>query len=308
MTAVIRPGMFEFGRRPGPERTRTGIPATPTIAPLTTEEQSAKAMLDSSLGEFGLGGLGGWAWEQFKRGVPVEQIFLDLRERPEYRARFPGMEALTKRGRAISEREYIELERSYTQIARAAGLPSGFYDQPDDFARLVQNEVSPQEFSTRVEMAAVSAYQSPPELRDELSRLYGMGPGELTAYWLDPDRALPLLQQQFLAGQIGSRARTTGFGTLTRDEAERLAQQGVTEQRAQEGFGRLAESGELFRALPGTGEDEITREEQLGATFTGNANALERVRRRQARRRGEFQGGGSYATSREGIGGLGPAR
>lgn len=281
-------------------------PRTPVAPP--AENLSARAQLDATLGQFGLSGLGGWAWEKYKAGVPVEQIFLDLRQTPEYKARFPAMEALAKKGRAVSEATYIDLERTFAQTRRAAGLPEGFYDRPEDFAKLIAGEVSPTEDAARVELARLSAFQAPPEVRDELARNYGIDAGQLTAYWLDPDRALPLIQQQYLSAQIGGQARTTGYGVLTKSESESLAARGVTEAQAQQGFGQLAESRGLFNALPGSGEDEIGREEQIGAVFAGNAGASERIRRRQAQRKAEFGGGGGFSSSREGVGGLGSAR
>lgn len=68
---------------------------------------SARAAITRVLDQFGLGSLAGWAWQRYVAGVPVEQIMLDLRERPEYRARFPAMRELADRGRAITENEYL---------------------------------------------------------------------------------------------------------------------------------------------------------------------------------------------------------
>lgn len=273
---------------------------------LTPGQASAKAIIQSALEEYGLGGLGDRLWQQYLGGAPIEQIMLDLRKTPEYATRFPGLDALRKRGRAISEAEYISIERSYTQSMRAAGLPSGFYDSPDDFGRLIAGEVSPSELSERIATYSMVANDSPPEVRAELQRLYGIGAGELTAFFIDPDRALPLLKQRAQAASLSAGAIRSGFGGLAVGEAERLAQLGVTDQQAQEGFGSLVDARELFSPLD-AGESAIGRDQQIGAAFGGDVGARRRIENRAARRKAQFDGGGSFASDKAGFGGIGSA-
>lgn len=271
--------------------------------------ESARAVLDATLAEFGLQELGSWVWQRYLEGFPISQIMLDIRDRPEYQRRFAGMQALSEKGRAISEAEYIQLERTYASLFRSAGIPAGFYDQPEDFARYIANEVSPAEMQNRIEMASTAAYQSPPEVRMELERLWGIGPGELTAYWLDPDKALPMLTQRYSAAQAAGAARSTGYGLLTQNEAQALGERGVTADQAEKGFSTLTSLGELFGALPGQeqSEDEISRQEQMGAVFSNDPRAQQRIERRQSQRKATFSQGGGYASDREGIAGLGNA-
>lgn len=285
----------------------TGTTSTST-SPSSGEDKGAKALIRSILSQWGLAPLADRLWKQYVNGAPIEQIFLDLRKTDEYKARFPGMAALSKKGRAISEAEYISLERSYLQIARAAGLPKGFYDRPDDFGRLIAGEVSPQEWAERVQIASAAAFSSPPELRSELSRLAGVKAGDLVAYWLDPKRALPKLQQAFGMAQLGAASIRTGFGLLTKDEASRLADLGISLEQATEGFASLADTPEeFFGVLPGEErvETEITRREQLGAAFEGNAAAKRRIQLRARRRVAAFDEGGGFAQTRSGFAGLG---
>lgn len=271
----------------------------------TAAERSARALIQGTLEEFGLGGLADRMWEQYLNGAPLEQIFLDLRKTPEWKAQYGVIDQLAAKGRAISEQEVIGLRRQFSQVARAAGLPPGFYDSNDDFDRYIAGEVSPSEYNDRVQLAARAAYQSPPEFRQEMEKLYGITPGDLTAYWMDPDKALPLVQQRFIAAQTSTAARRSGFGALTLDEAERLAGAGVTEAQANQGFSQLAANSELFGALPGEAANDITRGEQLAATFDNNAAAQERIRRRQEQRAAAGRGGGSFAAGRTGVAGLG---
>lgn len=272
----------------------------------TDAQKSARALIQATLDQYGLGALGDRLWQQYLQGSPIEQIFTDLRATPEYKARFPYMEELAKKGRAISEGEAIGIERSYVQIMRAAGIPEGFYDSPDDFARFIGNEVSPAELSQRVDTYVQAAVQAPPEVRTELERIYGIGPGHLAAYFMDDRKALPLIQSQVAASQRSATAVRTGFGGLSQTEAERLVQLGVSDKDAQEGFGSLVDARELFTPLD-AGETAIGREAQIGAAFGGDSIAKSKIDRRRRRRMATFDGGGGFAADREGLAGAGSA-
>lgn len=267
---------------------------------------SAQRIIEAALANLGLRSLARWAWTQHKRGVPIEQIFLEMRERPEYQARFPGIDVLRKKGRAISESQWIEYERSAAQMFRAAGLPSGFYDRPNDFSKFITGEVSLAELQDRVQTYTQAAFAQPPELRNQLRRLYGVNEGDLAAFFMDPNRALPLIQQRFVAAQVSGRAATAGFGQLTASEAEGLAQEGVTDEEAAEAFGEVVNAAELFQPIEG-GEDTLGRSDQL-SLVAGNTQARQRVEKQAARRKARFGQGGGFAGSQTGISGLGSAR
>lgn len=317
---MARQDIRQIGRTPPPAmdtfaerwQLRFGSGSTPAsggMSPatgLTDAQKSARALIQGQLDQYGLGGLGDRLWNQYLAGVPVEQIFADLRKTPEYAARFPGMAELQRQGRAIDEGTYISVERQYVNIFRAAGIPQGFYDTPDDFGRLIANEVSPAELNERVQTYTRAAYQSPPEVRDQLQRLYGVSAGQLVAFFIDPDRALPLIQNSYLAAQTAGAAQRTGFGALDRTTAENLASRGVTERQAEEGFGALVDSRELFSALD-AGETDIDRGTQIGAVFEGNSVARRKIEERRRRRQAQFEGGGGFAGTREGLSGLGSA-
>jgi len=272
----------------------------------TAEQRSAKAIIQGALAQYGLGSLGDKLWGQYLSGAPQEQIFLQLRNEPEYKTRFAGMDALAKKGRAITENQYIDYERTYANLAHQFGFPDGVVDKATTDA-WIAGEVAPTEVRDRFQLASQAATQAPKEVRDELNRLYGVDLGHLTAYYLNPDKALPVLQQQFAAGQLGAASKRTGYGNLSAAEAERLASLGISEDQAAKGFGNLAQSSELFGSLPGENGDTISRADQLGATFEGNSDAIRRLNKRAAERRAQFEGGGQFVTTSQGVSGLGSA-
>lgn len=295
-------------RQPTAASTATPVPSTTATTP---EGASARAIVESTLAKYGLGSLSQWAWEQYLGGAPIEQIFLDMRDRDEYKARFPGMSTLSAQGRAVSEAEYISLERTHAEIRRSYGLPEGFYDSPDDFADLIGKGVSPVEHRDRLELWSQYAGdiandpQNQPVLA-ELERLYGIGrgSGEFLSWVMDEDTAMPLIRRQLKASELSTSADRVGFGGLAREEAERLAAMGVTGDQAAQGFGALARSGELFSPIEGN-ENEITRGTQIAAAFEGNVDAQEEIQRRARGRVARFEGGSGYRAGEGGVSGLG---
>ena len=279
-------------------------------APAPEPDKDAQAYLERILGDYGLGSLSGWAWEQIQGGSTPARVLQDLRQRPEYKQRFAGLEMRREAGYgAIDEATYISLERSYRQIMHAAGMPPEFYDSPDDYATLIGRDVSPSEWQTRVNEGYLAATQAVDEVREQLQGLYGIDVSQLAAYFLDPDRALPLLQRQFDAARMSGTAVRTGYGALGVDEAERLAALGVTEQQAEEGFGFLEDAQELWNALPGEGgAASISRADQQAAVFGGDAEIRQEIRRRQETRVSQGSGGQSFAVGNQGVSGLGRTR
>jgi hypothetical protein len=284
-----------------------------TTAPLgtTPEQQSARGILDATLARAGLpASLGDRLWneEYLGKGTPAQTIVdVILPQTPEFKTAYPAYDTLFQKGRPITVKEYQGLVGSYTGLMQRYGLPESFWDETTDFTAWIGGEVSPAEVEARVKIASAASLTAPPEVRDALSQYYGIKPGDLTAYWLNPEKALPIIQQQFATAEVGGAATRTGFnaafGTLTREEAERLS--GIGAGTAEQ-FGGMAQLAPLFAE---TAEEtvDIGRAEALGA-IGQEAGAQETIRRRKAAREARFAGGGGAA----GIGGresgLGSAR
>lgn len=289
------------GRTPG-----AGATATAPDAPTT--DATALGILKSYLNNLGLGELADWAYNQgvVESGtLDQERLLVLLQDQPAYQRRFVGNQIRRQNGYStLTPADYLQVEDAYRTLMQNAQLPAGFYDNPDDFAQWIGRDVSVTELGQRITDGYIAAAQADPTVRAELRNFYGIDEGGLAAYYLDPNRAVSSLVRQLNAARIGSSARLTGFGALTAGEAEGLVGLGVTDQQASQGLGQLADQRQLFTPI-NQGEDTISREEQLAATFQGSAPALQRIRQRQRRRLAEFQGGGGYAASREGLAGLG---
>lgn len=263
--------------------------------------QNALATVRGALEQFGLTSMLDLITQYVQQDYDAESIMVLLRQSPQYKERFPAMDALAKKGRALSEAEYIAFERNASQLERAYGLPSGMLGK-DAVTRLLTNEVSAQELENRVTMAAAGAFQTSPEVKQQFRNYYGIDSGGLTAYFLDPERAMPLLQKQYVSAQIGAEAAMQSID-LGVSMAEELQVAGINQQQAREGFGRVAGQRELSM---GRG-DIVSQQELIGANLKGDTAAQQAIERAGAARVGRFAGGGQYLQTQQGTIGLGTA-
>jgi hypothetical protein len=207
----------------------------------------------------------------------------------------------------MTEAQILSYKDYATGLAQQAGLPPGFITD-NELTTLMGNDVSTAELDQRITQGFQKAAQAPPDVIAQMDQYYGIQntQGALAAYWLDPAKALPLIQQQFTSAQIGANATRTGYGQLAQPQAQYLASLGVTDAQAQTGFSNLAKQAQLFEALPGTSETNIGQGTQLGAEFGKNAANIQAIQERAQQREAVFQGNFRFAeTQNKGITGLG---
>lgn len=274
----------------------------------TEEQLDAKAHLERTLEEYGLGELKEWAWEQIVEGKSPTRILQDLRQQEAYKTRFAGMEIRRAAGlSAISEAEYLDYERTARQLMQRAGLPADFYNEPSDFAALIGNDIAPIELQARINEGWARVEQAPPEVQAIFNEFYGInGPTELAAFFLDPDRREPELIRKAEA------ARIAGFGNLyeldlDRSRAEELFDMGVDADQAQQAFAQVGRFAGLLTETVSETEDMTAEQEGLDAALGLDADSMNRLQRRSREREQSLAGGGGAAATRTGLG-LGSTR
>ena len=192
------------------------------------------------------------------------------------------------------------MEADYKQRLQAANMPAGFYDDPTDFQQLIANDVSPEELQGRIDQGYQAVKNASPAVIAEFKRLYGVGKGDLAAYFIDPQRARPTFdryeaQRQAQAAAVSSQAQAQAGLALSAQESEALVRSGITEAQAQTGFADIAAQQELFNPLQG--EQAITQEQQIAGTFGTNAEARKAIAARRRSRQAAFETGGGFATT-----------
>ena len=266
---------------------------------MTETQQSAFDIVNDLLDSYGLSGLSDFVSSYILEYDVIDDAVLmgQVRQQPAYKERFKANEARRNAGlNVLSEGQYIALENTYRQYLRASGLPSGFYDSNEDFQNRIAADVSPGELAERVNQGYEAIRFADPTVVSQMQERYGVGEGELAAFFLDPDRATPLLLRQARAAEIAGGAVQGGVA-FTAAEAERLAQEGVTQQQARAGAALIAE-GEAFGLTTEerqAGEQELSRQEQIGAVFGTDPQAAQRQRQRTRRRQAAFESGGRFA-------------
>lgn len=269
------------------------------------DADNALEIIKDKLREYGLEGLADQAYNMLLDGVSAEAVVLRLRESDEFKNRFSGMQMRRENGMsAISPAEYISLERSYRNVMMTAGIPEGFYDSPDDFAAFIGNDVSQAEMTERVAMAATAVQSIDPNLKTQLQDLYGIGvenDGELTAYYLDPQRGTDIIEQRLqleAAGLSAASVGTLGSG-FESDTAERLVDLNIQQREITERFkGQRAVTQQLVGEA-----DAMSASEFAAAEFGFDSDAVADLAqlRGQRQQRGVRQTG-SLVTQRGAIG------
>lgn len=221
-------------------RTTRNLGLDPSVAAQRTNwVETLKAKYD----EVGLGGLADRIIEFTKQGLDSKTIDIKITETPEFKMRFPANEARKKAGLPVlSLDEYIAVENAYQSVLRQSNIPKGFYDSKDDFTKFLENDVSPTELKQRVDVAERFVDGVESYFTDSLQRFYGLSKGDLIAYALDPERAMPLITRQVRAAEFGGEAARQGL-QISASMAEQYTggPLGISQSQARQGFEQVAQ-------------------------------------------------------------------
>lgn len=276
---------------PAQEEAAQTDPTTDLVIP---DNSDAKAYVTEVLRRYGLESLADDVWDGITGDATEAEIMQNLRQTEEYQTRFAGMAARDANNlNAISEEEYLQLERGYQQIMRAYGLPAKFYDSPEDYAEFIGQDVSVAELEERVVDGMIAARNAPVEVQRALKEFYGISSAEgaLAAYYLDPDKSLDAIAQEFRAAQVAGAGKISGvFDGLDQQRAEELAAMGVDFGAALQGFGQIGQMEALFKESISEGTDLTAEGEGIDAFLAGNARARKAINKRLEQRRAAFSG------------------
>jgi hypothetical protein len=305
---------------PDPPPPPPSPPAPPGENPNEGTRRIARDYLRELFGTFGFSAedvnqlmseLEPWITQGYADG-DGEALMMKFRGTTTYQQRFTGMAELKGRGQAISESEYIQLESSYRNVMQNYGLPTTFYDKPEDYARLIGAGLSVREVEQRV-IAAKQALN--PLVAQELQEYYGVSAGTGMAYLLGLTNAEGVAlesartQEQIRTGaraaQIGAAAERAGF-SMDKTYAERLGGTSVGTTVDPFQMGTLAQLEGTFDQARRIADRETTlaaidteaydQRDALAASF-GDEQAKLASERRGKRERSRFAGSSGVAGS-----------
>jgi len=256
--------------------------------------QSIIAAVTGVFNSYGMSNIVPLITQYAQQGISADAIGILVRASPEYAQRFPAMAALTAKGRAITEGEYIAYEKSAAGLERQYGLPAGMLT--GSITNLLTNEVSAAEMADRVQLASVGAIQAPADFKLQMQTRFGIDQGGLIAHYLDPTIAEPLLQKQYAMAVIGTEAARANVDGVSTDYLALLQNEGVSQAQAHQAFGTVAGQGGL---TVGKG-DTVSTDQLVQTQFGTSSDASASVERAVKAKVGAFQGGGGFSQDKSG--------
>lgn len=176
-----------------------------------TAKKTAQSEFRAALSELGLADLADEVDRLIKEDYTVAQIKMELPKTSAYQLRFPGMDALRKAGRAISEATYIANERGYQQTLRAYGLDTAVFGSRSEMGKYIALEVSPREFEERVNLASTRVKDNPDVMNTFKSYFPEVDESGVISYLLNPTKGMDIIKKQIRTTEIGAAATKAGF-------------------------------------------------------------------------------------------------
>lgn len=256
--------------------TATGGTST-TEAAKAQQKTNWKEFFKTTLTNWGLAGLIEDSLKFVDQGFSDDVVILKLQETAAWKQRFAANEQRKAKGLdVIDPATYLQLESDYQSAMRAVGLPRGFYDSTTDFTNLIAADLSPAEFNSRLNAAAQVVEGADPLFKQELRRFYGLSDGDMIAYALDPEKALPLIERKVQTVQFGAEATRQGIN-VGLETAERFGgTMGVTQEQARAGFQQVAAltpGVERLSAISARTQAPVTQEDIISFQFGGEGAA-----------------------------------
>lgn len=242
------------------------------------------------LQQYGLGSLADTLKGLILDGVTDQaSIQLSLQNTDAWKKRFAGNEILKQKGLSVlSVSEYLATEKSYQQVLKNYGLPKGFYDDSSDFASFIGNNVSANELQQRAQIYSDIAKRNDPAVVEQLKSM-GLSEGDILAHTMDATRAMPLIQRKYQQTLIGAAARRDGLST-DNPYAAHLADIGVTEQQAIQGYGTISENMGAMTTLAGVYGSDYSQHDFETEVFEQNGAAANKRKRLASQERANFSG------------------
>jgi len=253
----------------------TGAPVDTTLNKgLGTSETSAKqvdaiAAITALLSSYGIGSLGPAITAAVMKGYSSDTIQLIMQDPNSndplavaFQTRFPANKARLAAGKSVlSAGEYLAAERSYTQVMQSYGVAN--LATRDRLNQFITNDISASEVADRVSLAVNRVQNADASTKEALKQFYPMlNQSDIVSAVLDPTEGLPSLQRKITIGEIGGAALAQNLKDATGKidismGASALADLGVTQAKAREGFQQVAEltpRGNMLSDISTTGQ------------------------------------------------------
>jgi hypothetical protein len=251
----------------------TGENNKPTVTDLNTGPTKTQvdsiAAVTALLSSYGLGDLGPAITSAVMKGYSTDTINLIMQDPNSndplavaFQQRFPANKARLAAGKSVlSPAEYLAAERTYTQVLQSYGVANlATHDKLNQF---ITNDISATEVADRVSLAINRVQNADASTKVALAQYYPMlNQADIVSAVLNPAEALPALQRKITIGEIGGAALGQGLTDANGNinvamGAGALADLGVTQAKAREGFQQVADltpKGNMLSDISTTGQ------------------------------------------------------
>jgi len=222
-----------------------------------------------------------------------EQVKLQMRELPVYKARFSGNIARVSAGlNALSEAQYLQQENDYSEIFKMYGV--GNLSSRAQFSTLIGNAVSVTEVTRRIDAAVKRVKNADPEVLKTLKNFYPtITDTDIVSYFLKPAETLPELERKTTVAEIGTTAKQFGMSETGLTRFEDLQRYGVNLAKAREGYSLIAEELPTATKLSSIYDEMNVAYGQTQAEeeqFKGSASAKRKKEQLIEREKAAFKG------------------
>lgn len=250
----------------------------------------------AALDVWGLGSLAGLVTDSIIAGDDQLTIINKLRTSAEYKARFPAMDSLIAKAKAngvatVNEGDYLSMERSYQRALQTSGLPSNMWDSPDDYKRLIEADVSPDEVERRVAAAKMAVDSTDPNTRAQLMSMYNLSTTDLMAYALDPQKGSDYIKKVATASTLAGYGQTAGLtGANWESYAQDLINQQASESDLRQTISEARILAEGQTRLAGIEGEQFTTSDAMDIAVRKDANKMLASQRRVEKEKARFSG------------------
>lgn len=239
---------------------------------LSGPQQNAYEAVYATLQTYGLQDLASVLYNYTVQGFDPGTVNYLVQQTPEWQQRFAGNVMLEKKGLApLSPADYLATENAYQQALTAAGIPHGMFGK-SDFADWIGKSVAPTEIQQRTQLAAQWVNDNDPYFLQALQQFHGVDRGHMIAFALDQTRAMPYLNLVSQQTQIGAAALRHGL-SANADFASQLANMGITQNQAEQGYQQIAQQLPRIEDLAKLSNQSFNQQTAERATFFGDQAA-----------------------------------
>ena len=235
----------------------------------TQTQVDSIAAIKALLSSYGIGDLSDAITNAVVKGYTNDTIQLIMQDPNSkdplavaFQMRFPANKVRAAAGKSVlSPAEYLRAERSYTEVLKSYGVSN--LASKEKLSQFISNDISATEVSDRVGIAINRVQNADADTKKALAEYYPMlNQADIIGAVLDPAEGLPALQRKVQIAEIGGAALAQGIKTSAGKTnilmgAETLANLGVTQAKAREGFQQVAEvtpRGSFLTSISASGE------------------------------------------------------